>query len=189
MRSIVFDIETIQIEEGSFDTANMELTICCTYDSATDTYDSFFKEDLPRLWQLFEQADAIVGYNSDHFDIPILNKYYPGDLTRIRSIDIIKTVHEALGRRIKLDAIAEATLGTKKSGHGSQAMVWWRQGDIDSLRKYCLKDVEITKRIFDYMLEHGSFKFKELGKTREIKVDTSKWLAGDTKPLTFTLGF
>lgn len=189
MRSIVFDIETIQIEEGSFDASNMELTICCTYDSETDTYDSFLKEDLPRLWQLFEQADALVGYNSDHFDIPVLNKYYPGDLAKMHSIDLLKDIHASLGRRIKLDAVAEGTLGAKKSGHGSQAMVWWKQGDIDSLRKYCLKDVELTKRVFDYMREHGSVKYKELGKNREIKIDTSKWLAGDTKPLTFTLGF
>lgn len=189
MRSVVFDIETVQIRPGSFDADNMELTICCTYDSGADAYDSFLKEDLPRLWKLFEQADAVVGYNSDHFDIPVLDKYYPGDLAKIRSIDLMKDIQAALGRRIKLDAVAEGTLGAKKSGHGAQAMRWWKQGDVASLRKYCLKDVELTKRVFDYMLEHGSVKYKELGKTREIKVDTSGWLAAGARPLTFTLGF
>mgnify|MGYP001580926639 FL=1 len=189
MRSVVFDIETVQIRPGSFDADNMEMTICCTYDSATDSYDSFLKEDLPRLWQLFEQADAVVGYNSDHFDIPVLNKYYPGDLAKIRSIDLMKDIQISLGRRIKLDLVAEGTLSAKKSGHGSQAGVWWRKGDIESLRKYCLKDVELTKRLFDYMLANGSVKYKELGKMHEIKVDTAHWLAQEARPLTFTLGF
>lgn len=191
MRYVVFDIETIGGFRGAFDPSELELTICCTYDSATDSYDSFLKEDLPRLWKLFEDIDVLIGYNSDHFDIPVLNNYYPGDLTRIRSLDIMKEVQDVLGRRIKLDSIAEGTLGTKKIADGAQAMVWWKQGNIDKLREYCLKDVEITKRIFDYAREKGGIKYRELSKTHEVKLDTSHWLAPkDTQPaLTHTLGF
>ena len=52
-----------------------------------------------------------------------------------------------------------------------------------------MKDVELTKKIFDYMLEKGSVKYTELGSVREVKIDTSKWLTQETKPMTFTLGF
>jgi DEAD/DEAH box helicase domain-containing protein len=150
MRIITFDIETVGAMRGGFDPSQLELTICCIHDSETDTYDSFLKEDLPRLWKILETADMLVGYNSDHFDIPILNKYYSGELTNIKSLDLMKEVQSVLGRRIKLDAIAAGTLGTKKSGSGLDAITWWKEGNIKKLRDYCIKDVEITKRIFDY---------------------------------------
>jgi len=191
MRIVTFDIETIGgFSRGSWNMDELEMTICCTHDSETDAYDSFLKDDLPRLWKLFEHTDALVGFNSNHFDIPVLNKYYPGDLIKIRSIDILKEVYEKLGRRIKLDSIAAGTLGTKKSGSGLDAMRWWKEGNIKKLREYCLKDVEITKKVFDYALKNGSLKYKELGLTKEIKLDTSHWLI--EKPaasLTKTLGF
>ncbi|MEN9413398.1 MAG: hypothetical protein RLZZ342_485 [Candidatus Parcubacteria bacterium] len=189
MRIITFDIETAGSMRGGFDPSQLELTICCIHDSQTDSYDSFLKEDLPRLWSVLETADMLVGYNSDHFDIPILNKYYSGELTNIKSLDLLKEVQNSLGRRIKLDAIAAGTLGTKKSGSGLDAITWWKEGNIKKLREYCLKDVEITKRVFDHALEHGSVRFKELGRTQEVKLDTSRWLLPDAKPMTFSLGF
>lgn len=191
MRIVTFDIETTgSWNRGSWKPEDLELTICCTHDSETNTYDSFLKEDLPRLWQLLEHTDALVGYNSDHFDIPVLNKYYPGDLTKIRSIDLMKEVQNVLGRRIKLDAIAEGTLGSKKIANGLQAQVWWKEGNIKKLREYCLKDVEITRKIFDHALAHNSLSFKELGRKNEIKLDTSNWLTpAPVNALTKTLGF
>jgi DEAD/DEAH box helicase domain-containing protein len=191
MRIVTFDIET----SGAFGSGaraydNIELTICCIHDSETNSYDSFLKEDLPRLWKIFEHTDLLVGYNSDHFDIPILNKYYPGDLTKIRSLDLLKEVSNVLGRRIRLDAIAEGTLGKKKSGSGLQAIQWWKEGNIKKLREYCLKDVEITKMVFDHALKNGTLQFKELGMKKDVKIDSSKWLTPtETNALTRTLGF
>ncbi len=190
MRIVTFDIETIGgFSRGVWNINDLEMTICCTHDSATDSYDTFLKEDLPRLWKLFEQADVLVGFNSDHFDIPILNKYYPGDLSTMRSIDLLAEITNVLGRRVKLDAVAEGTLGAKKSGSGLDAMHWWKEGNIKKLREYCLKDVEITKKVFDYAVKRGSLKYKELGEIKSVVLDTSKWLVGDTRPLTQTLGF
>lgn len=190
MRIITFDIETYGDMGGAWKPTDLELTICCIHDSETNQYDSFLKEDLPRLWKILESTDMLVGFNSDHFDIPVLNKYYPGDLTKIRSLDLLKEIASVLGRRVRLDSIAEGTLGTKKSGSGLQAIQWWKEGNITKLREYCLKDVEITRKIFEYALANSLLKFKELGIKKEIKIDTSKWL--QTVPaahLTQTLGF
>ena len=191
MRIVTFDIETTgPLGSGPRALDELELTICCIHDSQTDSYDSFLKEDLPRLWKILEHTDALVGYNSDHFDIPILNKYYPGDLSKIRSIDLLKEISNVLGRRVRLDAVAEGTLGAKKNGSGIQAMQWWKSGEIDKLREYCLHDVEITKKVFDYALQNGMLKFKELGIKKEVKLDTSKWLSqSPAAKLTKTLGF
>ncbi len=190
MRYVVFDIETTGSFDGPFNPLALELTICCTYDSESGEYDSFLKEDLPRLWKLLEHVDLLIGYNSDHFDIPVLNKYYPGDLSHIRSLDLLKEVQNVLGRRIKLDMIAEGTLNAKKIANGLQAIQWWKEGNIDKLREYCIKDVEITKKIFDYAREKNAIKYKELGKVHDLKLDATKWLTPLERPaLTHTLGF
>lgn len=191
MRVITFDIETSNIfqEVGSNDPADLDLALIGIHDSQTDTFDSFLQDDLPRLWKILEETDMLVGYNSDHFDIPLLNKYYPGDLSRIKSLDLLKEIHGSLGRRVRLDAVAEATLGENKSAHGLQSIKWWREGNVDAVRDYCLQDVAVTRKIFDYALKNGAVKYKELGKMKDLQLNTKKWLVPQTGALTHTLGF
>ncbi len=191
MRVLTFDIETANWigDPGVEDSKGLQIALVGTHDSLTGQYDSYIESELPKLWKTIEETDILVGYNSDHFDIPLLNKYYPGDLTRIKSVDIMVEIQKVMGRRMRLDAIAEGTLGKKKSGHGGQSIVWWRAGEVEKVRKYCLKDVELTRNLFDYALEHGSLKYKELGRTQEVKLDTASWLNAASQPMTFTLGF
>ena len=191
MRAITFDIETANwiTDTGSNDPADLKIAIVCTHDSATGTYESYLEHELPKLWPILENADMLIGYNSDHFDIPLLNKYYPGDLTRIKSLDIMVEVQKAMGRRLKLDTLAEGTLNDKKlEGKGGQSLVWWRNGEVEKVREYCIKDVKLTRDLFDYAMKNGLLKYKELGKLREVKLDTSNWLVKDSGAMTFTLG-
>src|SRR6185369_1096467 len=109
----------------------------------------------------FEEADMLITWNGDHFDIPLLNKYYPGDLTKIKSLDLMREVRTVLGRRLKLDSVGEATLGLNKSGHGIQAVQWWNSGEIDKLIEYCIDDVRLTKGLYDYAVKNGCLKYKE----------------------------
>lgn len=191
MRKIVFDIETRNVfaDVGKNDPSLLDISLVCIHDSETDEYSSYLQEDLPKLWPILERADMLIGFNSDHFDIPLLNKYYPGDLTRIKSLDILKEIQKAYGRRMKLDQLAEGTLGKKKSGHGLEAIQWWKAGDIERIRKYCIDDVKITKEIYDYARANNKLTFKEGGKNNEIKLDTSNWEDAGVNKLTFTLGF
>ncbi len=193
-RIVVFDIETSNtfddVGSGN-DASKLDISIVAAYDSTTDSYDSYAVEELPRLWNIIEHADVLVGYNSDHFDIPLLNKYYPGDLTLIKSLDLLVEVKQALGRRLRLDTLAEATLGTKKSGHGLEAIQWWKEGKEDLVRKYCVDDVRITKELHDYALKHKELKYKDFGEIKSIKLDTRAWhtLPTDRAAMTHTLPF
>jgi DEAD/DEAH box helicase domain-containing protein len=192
MRAITFDIETANwiTDTGSNDPADLTIAIVCIHDSETGLYTSYLENELHQLWPILERADLLIGYNSDHFDIPLLNKYYPGDLTRIKSLDIMVEVQKVISRRLKLDTLAEGTLGDKKlGGKGGQSIVWWRAGEVEKVREYCIKDVKLTRDLFDYAIKNGLLKYKELGKTRDIKLDTSKWLKKDSGAMTFTLGF
>lgn len=194
MRKITFDIETRNLfqDVNSTESTALDISVVCIHDSATDQYTSYLQEDFPKLWPIIEQADMLITFNGDHFDIPLLNKYYSGDLTKIKSLDLLVEVRKVLGRRIKLDTIAEATLGTKKSGHGLEAVAWWKSGEIDKIIKYCIEDVKITKAIYDYAIANGKLKYKDLGvggQIRDIKLDTSSWEEKSDSAMTFTLPF
>jgi DEAD/DEAH box helicase domain-containing protein len=190
MRVVTFDIETANwmSDTGSGDPADLTIALVGVHDSETGEYTSYLERELPKLWPLLERTDILVGYNSDHFDIPLLNKYYPGDLGKIKSLDLMQEVYAVVGRRLKLDSLAEATLGENKIGSGSQSVQWWRAGEVEKVREYCLKDVEITRRLFDTALSKGTLRYKELGKSREVKLNTKEWLTPKSGAMTFTLG-
>lgn len=177
MRAITFDIESISdsVVRGHIDVTEQELIVVAIHDSLTGEYASFSKEELPRLWPIIERADMLIGFNSDSFDIPLLNRYYPGDLSHIRSLDLLSEVQKVLGRRIRLQSLAEATLKRGKSGDGLKAGEWWREGKKDKVREYCIEDVRLTRELYDYALAHGVLKYKDLRTIRDIKLDTSSW--------------
>ena len=191
MRKIVFDIETKNFfqDVGKNDASLLDLALVAIYDSSTDSYSSYLEEELPKLWPIIERSDLLIGFNSDHFDIPLLNKYYPGDLTKIRSLDILKEIRETYGRRMRLDQLAEGTLGKNKTGSGSDANDWWKSGEVEKIRDYCINDVRLTKELYDYALTHDKLVFKEGGKLNEIKLDTSSWEKSNNHKLTFSLPF
>lgn len=176
MKKIVLDIETRNtFAEVDNKQELLELSVVVAYDSETDKYYSFWQEDLPKLWPLLEQADLIIGYNSRFFDMPILNKYYAGDLTKFNQLDILEEIKKTLGHRISLDKVAEGTLGRHKSGHGLEAVEWWREGKLEEIRKYCEEDVRITKQVYDYAIANQHLKYMVVNEIKEVPLDTSKW--------------
>jgi DEAD/DEAH box helicase domain-containing protein len=191
MRVITFDLETKNFfdDVGSNDPAALDVSVVCIHDSADGSCRSFMEKDFKDLWPILEAADALVTWNGDHFDIPLLNKYYSGDLTKIRSLDLMKEVQKSLGRRLKLATVGEATLGKGKSGHGAEAIEWWRNGEIDKLIAYCIDDVKLTRELYDYALEHGYLKYTDQGIKKEIRLDTSAWKERESAAMTYTLPF
>jgi len=191
MKKIVIDIETRNIfqEVGSNDPKNLDISVVCIYEYETDTYSSFLQEDFGKLWPILENADMLITYNGDYFDIPLLDKYYPGDLSKIKSLDLLKEIKKSLGFRLKLDSVALATLGVGKSGHGLEAVTWWKNGEIEKIIKYCTDDVKVTKEVYDYALKNNHLKYKDGLNMKEIKLDTSNWEKKSDSAMTFSLGF
>ena len=191
MKKIVFDIETKNVFEdvGKADPTLLDISMVCTFDYETNEYRSYLEKELPQLWPVLEKTNVLIGYNSDHFDIPLLNKYYHGDLTRIKSIDLLKEIKQSLGRRIRLNAVAEGTLGVAKSGKGLDAIKWWNSGDIEKIREYCLNDVRLTKEIYDFALLNGFVRFKDVAEIKEVKLDTSGWEKTENISMTHSLPF
>lgn len=168
---LVFDIETI----GNISTPNfvdeMQITVVGVYNYAKDEYKAYFLEELSELEADLKQAHLLVGFNNDHFDTPILNKYLNLDLFSIASFDILREFRAKTGKRLSLDSIASMTLGSNKSGTGANAMVLYQEGKLQELADYCLNDVKLTKDIFEYCLFQKHLIYPSRDGWLRLKVD------------------
>ena len=176
MKALVFDIETADLFDAvKKNSADLTLALVGAYSYPRNEYATFTQEELPKLWEWLREIDTLVGFNSNHFDIPLLQKYTDINLKEFNSIDILESVRQTLGRRIRLDWIAEATLGKKKSADGLIAQKWWAEGEVQKVRDYCLQDVKITKDVFEYARDNKKLNYIDLGVTHTITIDTSYW--------------
>ncbi len=170
---VVFDVETKNsfADVDSYDPSKLEVSFVGVYRSDTNEYLSFWEQDIPKMWSIFESADEIVGFNSKGFDYPALSRYYPGDLFKLPSLDLLEVVNDSLGRRIKLDSLAVATLGHGKIGDGLDAVKYWRNQELEKLEKYCLEDVRVTWEVYDFAKKNNKlFYLNPVGEKREFEV-------------------
>jgi DEAD/DEAH box helicase domain-containing protein len=160
-REVVLDIETRNTfqDVGAYNPSLLQVSLVGVYFYETDTFEAFLEEDLPKLWPRLERADRIIGYNLIGFDYPCLQSYYTGDIMRLPTLDLLVEIEKRLGFRIKLDDVAQGTLGVGKSGHGLQAVEFWKKGEIEKLKDYCLQDVRVTRDVYDHALTNGEVSF------------------------------
>lgn len=191
-KEIVFDIETQNsfADVGGYNLKELKISVIGVYFYETETYEAFAVDELNMLWPRLEHTDRLIGFNSKHFDIPVMNNYYTGDLSILPHLDIMEEVVKALGHRLKLDSIAEATLGYGKSGTGLQAVEYWKQGQLQELKDYCLQDVKVTKEVYEYGLKHGAIAYPDFGGERQgIPVDFSKKQNETNNKINLTMPF
>jgi DEAD/DEAH box helicase domain-containing protein len=185
-KEVVLDIETDGLIGAN--NAMPKITLVGVYFYETDEYASYLEHQLPELWPRLEKADRIIGYNTKGFDYPVMNSYYTGDFLKFPSLDLLEVISASLGFRVKLDDVAMATLGIGKTGHGLQALEYFKKGELDKLRDYCLMDVKITKEVYEYGLKHREIFYNERsGAKKTIPVNFAQ--PAETKPLNLTLGF
>lgn len=120
-----------------------------------ETEHRFFEQDLEKFWPVLESADVVIGFNSDGFDLPTLIPYYHGNIRKLPSLDLLSRIKSSINRRISLDSLAKQTLGTKKSGSGLDAIKYFQEKQWDKLAHYCMKDVAITRDLYDYGRVNG----------------------------------
>lgn len=181
MFEVIFDTETKRwfdaIEE--FDPSKLGISLLSVYirDGKKGEMKSFWEKDLDKSWEIFQKADRIIGFNSLGFDVPALSSYAPAHFPKLPHFDMLAHIREAQGKRVSLEALARATLGTGKLDSGENAIKYWQKGDKESLaklKKYCEADVTITRDLYDFGLRNGYLKFIDFwNETREVKVDFS----------------
>lgn len=172
MDHVVVDVEiqkTIEETPGGWDATN-KLGVACAvlYEFNTDRYLVYRQENIEQLQQRLHQADRISGYNIWKFDFPVIFSL-PGR-ERVQELeskidDLLRRIWQALGLNPDsfsrahggwgLDAVAGATLGEGKSGHGADAPKWWQEGEWDKVVSYCIDDVRLERNLTSFVDKYG----------------------------------
>lgn len=173
-RTLVFDLET----QNSFDDvggrnkmAELRMSVGVTWALETQEFAVYREGDVNALIEDLRAANRVIGFNHRNFDYAVLSRYTKLDWSTVRSFDILEDLTRILGHRVKLDSVAAATLGTKKSGHGLQAIEWFRKGDWDTLIKYCKDDVKITADVWKHGVEKKFVMIETWGGPKKVPVD------------------
>lgn len=193
MDTIVYDIETASTKGW----ANAAFASAVAYSYDKDRYYSFLHlSGLAKLIELLNK-NKVITFNGIKFDSKVVlgNKrkiipynhnrtgvYISGKGTTWLEYDIFvqclktsckcKNDLEACKKRskggMKLDDICRATLGICKSGNGADAPILYQQQKYDELLEYNLNDVKLTKKLYDYIIQHR-FVFDK-NKKNKIKI-------------------
>ena len=155
---IVFDIETQKSFDeigGRYNLPKMGLSVAVVYDSRTGETSAFREHDVDKLVHVLETAPKIVGFNILQFDYRVLQGYSDFAFNSLPTVDLMQHVVNALGFRLSLDNLAQATLKAGKSSSGLQAIEWYRQGEWEKLIAYCRDDVLITRDLYEFGKMNG----------------------------------
>lgn len=173
LKKIVLDLET----QKSFDDVGgrgknhlLKISVCGIYDYSIDKYLIFEEHELPRMASMLQSADQIIGYNIKQFDFEVLQPYLNFNIFEIPYYDILEEIDKVLGHKIKLDAVAQATIGSGKSGNGLEALLYYKNGKMDLLKKYCLDDVRVTKEVYEYALKNQKLLYRDYFAIKEIPI-------------------
>lgn len=123
------------------------------------------------LAEMLAAADIVVGWNHVQFDYPVLAEAagmplaYLTDMGAppgLRDWDLLQMLwtgrggNARFGSGNKLDEISRATLGSTiggKIGEGQRAPELYQQGRWGELVNYCLRDVDLTARLYERVRE------------------------------------
>jgi hypothetical protein len=178
---LVLDLETKKSFEevgGDHNRAQLGVSLVGVYSYKRDKYRAFREEEFDELKDWLKSASLIIGFNSKPFDFPVLQPYYPKfNLAKLPHLDILEEIYHALGHRLKLESVAQSTLGEGKSGSGLDAIWYFKNNEWDKLAKYCLDDVRVTKDVYEYGRKHHHLWYENAGNRATIPV---RWGNGKT---------
>lgn len=178
MDIVYFDLETQRTanDVGGWDKKHeMGMSLGVTYSSRDNCYEIFSEDRAEQLIKRLQRADLVVGFNHVRFDYDVLMAYTILDLRKnLVSLDLLQEVERIAGHRLKLEDIAQATLGVGKTADGLDAIRWWREGKVLDIAKYCCFDVKVTRLVHEYGAANKKIYFNDrFGRKNTLDVDWS----------------
>jgi len=185
---IVLDLETKKIfqEIGSRNPADLGVSLVGVYFYETHEYKAYEETQIHELEPLLSRATRIIGFNTHRFDFPALQPYLKHlNLSDLPSLDLLEDLEKKLGHRVSLQSITTASLNEGKSGSGLDAVEYYRSGQIEKLKEYCLDDVRLTRDVYEFGKKFGHIFYQSKDGTSrlEAKID---W-ADPAPPVNFSL--
>jgi DEAD/DEAH box helicase domain-containing protein len=154
---IVLDLETQKSFEevgGRDHLDRLLVSVVGTYSYERDQFLTYTEPELLHLFPVLEAARLIIGFNIKRFDYKVLQPYHHRALEQLPTLDILEEVVKTLGHRLRLETLAQATLGRGKVGTGLDALRYFQQGEFEKLKAYCLEDVRVTRDLYEHGKRH-----------------------------------
>ena len=173
LKKIVLDLETQKSFEevgGRGKNHLLKVSVCGIYDYSTNEYSIYEEHELPKLASILQTADQIIGFNIKNFDFAVLQPYMNFDVNTLPYFDILEEIERVLGHRVKLESVAQGTIGSGKSGNVLEALLYYKNGRMDLLKKYCLVDVRVTKEVYDFAIRNQKLLYRDYFNIRELPV-------------------
>ncbi len=176
MDIVYFDLETQRTanDVGGWDKKHeMGMSIGVTFSTADDAYEIFSERRVDDLVARLMRADLVVGYNVISFDYAVLMGYATHDLPYLLpTLDLLLEVEKAAGHRLKLEDVAQGTLGVGKIAEGLDAIRWWREGRLLDIAEYCCFDVKVTRMVHEHGARHGELHYADrFGRRQRMEVN------------------
>ena len=171
----VYDLEIKNniedIPGGWSNHAGMGISCLGLYDYNEDRYKVFDDHtQVEFLENYFEDPDVtLISFNGLKFDDKVVQASWskgkittatsvtePKTIRRCGEYDILDQVWKSLAKGnfhkgVSLGALCEATLFISKSGSGAFAPTLFKEGRIGELVTYCMHDVWMTKKLFEFI--------------------------------------
>ena len=166
MDALTFDLETFKLAEDlegewyAMRRGEGGMSCLIGWSSATGRPHIFDENTLEDAVNMLEATDCVLSFNGVGFDIPVVEGLYGRDLGLKHHVDLIQLIWQAQGEGIRepgytLGECSERTLGISKSGDALLAPQLAEEGRWAELFDYCLTDVVLTRKLFQYAQNHG----------------------------------
>lgn len=165
----------IDLESSGLNAITNRITCISILNLSTNEIKSFYGESeikiLTSFWKEIDGAMEIYGYNSNSFDFPFLVQR-----TLIHNIPVCPTFHKIKLTDLRListlfftsyNKAVKGTLGQwsehfgmgGKETNGEEMIEFYKKGDWEGIKKHCESDINITKKLYDRILNCGLMKY------------------------------
>lgn len=170
--NVVFDLEiakTVEEVGGWKHTDKMGISTLVAYIYQLDEYRVYDKNNIAEFGILVRDSN-LISFNGLKFDMKVLKPY--GTFLPKKHFDILHEIKQKTGGFkgkgvMSLDAICRETLGIEKDMSGAMAPILWQQGKIGQLCTYNIKDVKMTRDLFNFIQK---YKYVILGNGERVKL-------------------
>lgn len=188
------EIQNVVKPPYSFDEAwRLGLAVLVTWNQKHGFKDWFAGESEGLLGYL-TSFDQVVSYNGLWFDYRVIDgdlaitreivsdlhpeasrgariPFFTQEMLKGKTVDMILDVEEAIGYRLKLEALTEPTLGRSKSMAGVMAPIEWQKRDRHKVIGYCRDDVALERDLYLAGLKNSRVIYKDgKGGRRELPI-------------------
>ena len=159
---LFFDIETSGLN------ANVDkITVVACVDSNSGTEHVFlfaeathnndsqkYNEMKNAMIGLFDGSNCIAAFNGTCFDLKFISIFFGVEEHRtlnwtLKCVDVFEALRVCVGNYVSLNKVAAMNSIETKISNGRQAIKMAESKQWKSLVEYCIKDVYITKQIYD----------------------------------------